>query len=66
VTAADVVHSAELHAGPESRLSGVATLREATVTAVDDHTVRFDLPSPQPDFLFLHAGRGVLTIYSKA
>ncbi len=66
VTAADVVHSAALHVGESSRLSGIQTLRDATVTAVDDRTVRFDLPSPEPDFLFLHAGRAVLLVYSKA
>ncbi|WP_226627884.1 ABC transporter substrate-binding protein [Alloyangia pacifica] len=66
VTAADVVHSVNLHTGDDSRLSGIANLRAATVTAVDDHTVRFDFDSPQADFLFLLAGRGVLAIYSKA
>jgi len=66
VTAADVVHSVGLHIGESSRLSGIQALRAATVTAVDDQTVRFDLPGPDPDFLFLHAGRAVLVIYSKA
>lgn len=66
VTAEDVVHSAALHVGETSRLSGIQALRSATVTAVDDRTVRFDLPSPEPDFLFLHAERGVLLVYSKA
>ncbi|WP_417208555.1 ABC transporter substrate-binding protein [Antarctobacter sp.] len=66
VTAADVVHSFELHTGEDSRLSGIGNLRAATVTAVDDHTVRFDFDAPQADFLFLLAGRGVLAIYSKA
>ena len=66
VTAEDVVHSVALHVGEDSRLSGIQALRDATVTAVDTQTVRFDLPAPDPDFLFLHAGRAVLTIYSKA
>lgn len=66
VTAADVVHSAALHVGETSRLSGIQTLRNATVTAVDDHTVRFDLAAPEPDFLFMNAGRAVLLVYSKA
>jgi peptide/nickel transport system substrate-binding protein len=66
VTAEDVVHSAALHVGEDSRLSGIQGLRDATVTAVDARTVQFDLPAPDPDFLFLHAGRAVLTIYSKA
>jgi ABC-type transport system substrate-binding protein len=66
VTAADVVHSVAQHVGENSRLSGIQGLRDATVTAVDDYTVRFDLLKPDPDFLFLHAGRAVLVVYSKA
>jgi peptide/nickel transport system substrate-binding protein len=66
VTSADVLHSFELHTSEDSRLSGISALRAATVTVEDDHTVRFELDSPQPDFPFLHAGRGALTIYSKA
>lgn len=66
VTAADVVHSFALHLGDNSKISGIALFEGVTATAVDDHTVRFDLPSPQPDFLFSHAGRGSLAIYSKA
>lgn len=65
-TAADVVHSAALHIGENSRLSGIQGLRDAVVTAVDDLTVRFDLPQPDPDFLFLHGGRAILVVYSKA
>lgn len=66
VTAADVVHSFNLHIGDDAKLSGISKFREITATAVDDHTVRFDLPAPEPDFLFSHAGRGSLAIYSKA
>ncbi|WP_168770625.1 ABC transporter substrate-binding protein [Flavimaricola marinus] len=66
VTSADVVHSFNLHIGEDAKLSGISRFREMTITAVDDHTVRFDLPSPDPDFLFSHAGRGSLVIYSKA
>jgi len=66
VTAADVVHSAALHTGEDSRLSGIQGLRDATVVAIDERTVRFDLAAPNPDFLFFHAGRALLTIYSKA
>jgi len=66
VTSADVVHSVALHIAENSRLSGIQGLRTATVTAVDDQTVRFDLPKPDPDFLFLHAGRAILVMYSKA
>lgn len=66
VTAADVVHSFNLHIGDDAKLSGIKQLKTATITAVDDHTVRFDLPQPIPNFLFSHAGRGSLVIYSKA
>lgn len=66
VTAADVVHSFNLHIGDDAKLSGISAFREIAVTAVDDHTVRFDIPTPEPDFLFSHAGRGSLAIYSKA
>ncbi|RPE66551.1 ABC-type transport system substrate-binding protein [Pacificibacter maritimus] len=66
VTSADVVHSFEIHTGDDAKLSGISALKETTLTAIDDHTVRFDLPTPDPDFLFSHAGRGSLVIYSKA
>lgn len=66
MTAADVVHSFELHTGPDSNIIGVSQLQAATATAVDERTVRFDLEAPQVDFLFAHGGRGSLLIYSKA
>ena len=66
VTAADVVHSFELHTGPDSNIIGVAQLQAATATAVDERTVRFDLEAPRVDFLFAHGGRGSLLVYSKA
>jgi len=66
VTAADVVHSVALHTGEDSTLIGVAQLKDAKVEAIDEHTVKFSLPSPQVDFLFAHGGRGSLVIYSKA
>lgn len=66
VTAADVVHSFNLHIGDDAKLSGISLFREIEITAIDDHTVRFDLPDPEPNFLFSHAGRGSLAIYSKA
>lgn len=66
VTSADVVHSFNIHTGDDAKLSGIKQLKTATITAVDDHTVTFDLPSPVPNFLFSHAGRGSLVIYSKA
>lgn len=66
VTSADVVHSFEIHTGEDAKLSGINLFKTATITAVDDHTVRFDLPNPSPNFLFSNAGRGSLVIYSKA
>lgn len=66
VTAADVVHSLELHTGPDTTLNGISQLEGAEAVALDDHTVQFTLPKPQVDFLFVHGGRGSLVIYSKA
>jgi ABC-type transport system substrate-binding protein len=66
VTSADVVHSFNIHTGDDAKLSGIKLLKTATITAVDDHTVRFDLAAPEPNFLFSHAGRGSLVVYSKA
>ena len=66
VTAADVVHSLKLHVGPDAKLSGIGLFKDVVATAVDEHTVRFDLPVSRPEFLFSHAGRGSLAIYSKA
>lgn len=66
VTAADVVHSLALHTGPDTTLNGISQLEGAVAEALDDHTVKFTLPAPQVDFLFVHGGRGSLVIYSKA
>jgi len=66
VTADDVVHSFNLHIGEDAKLSGIRAFKDIVITAVDDHTVTFDLPKPVPNFLFSHAGRGSLVIYSKA
>ncbi|MDO6729774.1 ABC transporter substrate-binding protein [Marinovum sp. 2_MG-2023] len=66
VTSADVVHSFNLHIGDDAKLSGISLFKQIEITAVDDHTVQFDLPAPEPNFLFSHAGRGSLAIYSKA
>lgn len=66
VTAADVVHSYELHTGVDANLTGVNLMLADRVEAVDEHTVRFHLPEPRPTYLFAHAGRGTLLIYSKA
>ncbi len=66
VTAADVIHSLELHTGPDTTLNGITQLEGAVATAIDDHTIKFTLPRPQVDFLFVHGGRGSLVIYSKA
>lgn len=66
VTAADVIHSLALHTGPDTTLNGISQLEGAVAEAIDDHTVKFTLPKPQVDFLFVHGGRGSLVIYSKA
>lgn len=66
VTAADIIHSLALHTGPDTTLNGITQLEGAVATAIDDHTVKFTLPKPQVDFLFVHGGRGSLVIYSKA
>jgi peptide/nickel transport system substrate-binding protein len=66
VTAADVAHSYELHTAPDVLLTGVHTLRGATVEIIDDHTIRFVFPEPRIDFDFANAGRGSMNIYSKA
>jgi oligopeptide/dipeptide ABC transporter ATP-binding protein len=66
VTAADVVRSYKLHTADDSTLIGVAILRGAELEVIDDHTVAFHLPEPRPNYLFAHAGRGSLHIYSKA
>ena len=66
VTSADVVHSFNMHIGDDAKLSGISLFKEIKITAVDDHTVQFDIPEPEPNFLFSNAGRGSLVIYSKA
>ncbi|MFK7892633.1 MAG: ABC transporter substrate-binding protein [Granulosicoccus sp.] len=66
VTAADVVHSFNLHTGDDAKLSGIKQFKTMSIEALDDHTVRFDMESPVPNFLFSNAGRGSLVIYSKA
>jgi peptide/nickel transport system substrate-binding protein len=65
-TAADVVHSYELHTQPESTLIGLGLMAGAELEVVDDHTIRFHLPDPRPNYLFTHAGRGSMFVYSKA
>ena len=66
VTADDVIHSYELQTGDDSAVPGVELLRGAEVTALDRYTVRFSYEEPRQDFLFLHGGRAVMLIYSKA
>jgi peptide/nickel transport system substrate-binding protein len=66
VTAADVVHSYELHTGDDSTLVGINLLRGAELEVIDDHTVKFVLPEPRVNFLFAHGTRGLMFIYSKA
>lgn len=66
VTAADVIHSYELHTGPDSRLTNINLLRAESVEALDDHTVVFRFDEPRTDYAFYHAARGSMEIYSKA
>ena len=66
VTAHDVVHSYELHVGPDSTIVGLEHLRAREVEALDDHTVVFGFDSPRTDYAFHHAGRGSMAVYSKA
>ena len=63
MTAHDVVHSHELHVGPDSTIEHV---RAQEVEALDDHTVVFHFESPRTDYAFHHAGRGSMVVYSKA
>ena len=66
VTAADVIHSYELHTGDDVTQTAVAQLRGAEVEAIDDKTVRFTFQEPRVNFLFAVASRGSMLIYSKA
>jgi len=66
VTAEDVIHSYELHTGPDSTLTDVNQLRGAEVTAVDRYTVRFTYDRRQLLFLSYVSYKGALFIYSKA
>ena len=65
-TAEDVVHSYNLHTGDDATVPGVDQLRGAEVEILDPHTVRFNYDSPRVRKLFLHGGRTVMKIYSKA
>ena len=66
VTAHDVVHSYELHVGPDSTIVAIEHLRAKEVEALDDHTVVFRFDDPRTDYAFHHAGRGAMVVYSKA
>ncbi|MDD3996173.1 MAG: ABC transporter substrate-binding protein [Sphaerochaetaceae bacterium] len=66
VTAKDVVHSYELHVGPGSVIPNIEQLRAKKVEILDRYTVRFTYEQPNPNYLFLHGGRTLLFIYSKA
>ena len=65
VTAEDVVHSYELHTGPDVTLTAVGLMRGAEVEALDRYTVRFTFADPRQDFLFMNGPRGSMYIYSK-
>lgn len=66
VTAADIIHSYELHTGDDVTQTAVAQLRGAVTEAIDDKTVRFTFEAPRVNFLFAVASRGSMLIYSKA
>ncbi len=66
VTAADIIHSYELHTGDDVTQTAVAQLRGAVTEAIDDKTVRFTFEEPRVNFLFAVASRGSMLIYSKA
>ena len=66
VTAHDVVHSYELHTGPDAQYGGRERIEAQEVVALDDHTVAFRFASPYTDFAFPNAGRVEMMIYSKA
>ena len=66
VTAHDVVHSYELHTGPDAQYGGRERLEAKEVVALDDHTVVFRFDSPYTDYAFPHAGRVEMMVYSRA
>jgi peptide/nickel transport system substrate-binding protein len=66
VTAHDVVHSYELHTGPDAQYGGLPRLRAKEVEALDNHTVVFRFDTPYIDYAFVHAGRVEMMIYSRA
>ena len=66
VTAHDVVHSYQLHTGPDATYGGLPLIRAKEVLALDDHTVVFRFESPSTNYPFFHAGRVEMLIYSKA
>ena len=65
-TSADVVHSYGLHTGEDAIIPTVDQLRGAKAEALDRYTVRFTYDKPIKDLLFLHGGRSVMKVYSKA
>ena len=61
-----MVHSYELHTGPDAQYGGRERIEAQEVVALDDHTVAFRFASPYTDFAFPNAGRVEMMIYSKA
>ena len=47
-------------------ITGVEQLRADEVEIIDDHTIAFHFERPRTDYLFVHAGRGSMYVYSKA
>jgi peptide/nickel transport system substrate-binding protein len=66
VTAADVLHSYELHTAPDVTLTGIEQLEADRVEVIDDHTIAFHFERARTDFAFPLAGRGSMYVYSKA
>jgi len=64
-TAADVVHSYELHTSDASVIPAVDQLRGAEVEILDKYTVRFKYQEPRTNLLYLHGGHTIMMIYSK-
>lgn len=66
VTAEDVLFSYEMSTSETSTAVGRERIAGAIVAAIDERTIEFRYPDARFDWQFYNAGRGALTIYSKA
>ena len=66
VTAADVLHSYNLSISEDSVIPNIEQLKAEKVEVLDKYTIRFTYKNPNPDYLFLHGGRTLMFVYSKA